>query len=259
MSETTLRIVNPAIEKATRNELLALQERRLVAQIRRAYERIAFYRRILPKRAATLSSLAEFRDIIPFQSKSDLLVAQERLFTDQVAQPGSSVVSLHMTSGTTGLGQELHPLTKLDVEAMGSSWIYQAHWAGLQLGDSIFHTFPVGMQTGGLSSFPMADRMATLSYQLGPYATEKKVDHLLRFKPDAMIISPAYLTRLQAILEQRTISPREHLPNFKAIFVAGESYSLDWAQRSLDFWGANISEWYGLMQGGMNLCFSCEE
>ena len=187
-----------------------------------------------------------------------MLVAQGNLLTEQVARPGSQVVSMHMTSGTTGLGQEVHPLTKLDVEAMGSTWVYQAHWAGLRLGDSIFYTFPVGMQTGGLSSFPMAERMSSLFFQTGIYATEKKVDYLLSYKPNALIVSPAYLTRLQAIFEERKLNPREVLPNFKAIFIAGESYSEDWARRSIDFWGANISEWYGLMQGGLNLCFSCE-
>lgn len=252
------RIINPAIENLSRRDLLALQERRLIAQVRRAYERVPYYRNRLPPQAASLSSLAQFRDIIPFQSKQDLLVAQDQLFTERVAHPGSEVVSLHMTSGTTGLGQEVHPLTKLDVEAMGSTWIYQAHWAGLSLGDSIFYTFPVGMQTGGLSSFPMADRMASQFFQLGPYSTEKKVDYLLQYKPNALIISPAYLTRLQAVLEERNVSPRDALPQLKAIFVAGESYSQDWAQRSIEFWGATISEWYGLMQGGLNLCFSCE-
>ena len=254
----TLRVINPAIENASRQELLDLQERRLVAQVLRAYQCVPYYRNRLPKEAATISSLAEFRAIIPFQSKADLLVAQGNLLTEQVARPGSQVVSMHMTSGTTGLGQEVHPLTKLDVEAMGSTWVYQAHWAGLRLGDSIFYTFPVGMQTGGLSSFPMAERMSSLFFQTGIYATEKKVDYLLSYKPNALIVSPAYLTRLQAIFEERKLNPREVLPNFKAIFIAGESYSEDWARRSIDFWGANISEWYGLMQGGQNLCFSCE-
>lgn len=258
MALSSSRIVNPAIENLSRPDLLALQERRLIAQVRRAYERIPYYRDRLPAGAASLSSLAQFRDIIPFQSKQDLLVAQDQLFIERVAHPGSEVVSLHMTSGTTGLGQELHPLTKLDVEAMGSTWIYQAHWAGLNLGDSVFQTFAVGMQTGGLSTFPMADRMAGRFFQVGPYSTEKKVDYLLRFKPNGIIISPAYLTRLQAVLEERKVSPRDALPQLKAIFVAGENYSRDWAQRSMQFWGAGISEWYGLMQGGLNLCVSCE-
>jgi hypothetical protein len=114
------------------------------------------------------------------------------------------------------------------------------------------------MQTGGLSSFPMAERMASRFHQMGPYSTEKKADYLLLYQPHAFIISPAYLTRMQAIFEERGLQPRQALPQLKAIFIAGESYTVDWAERSMAFWGVNISEWYGLMQGGLNLCFSCE-
>jgi phenylacetate-CoA ligase len=63
---------------------------------------------------------------------------------------------------------------------------------------------------------------------------------------------------MQAIFEERGLQPRQALPQLKAIFIAGESYTVDWAERSMAFWGVNISEWYGLMQGGLNLCFSCE-
>lgn len=257
-ADPTPRIVNPALERASRDELLALQERRLVAQIRRAYERIPYYRRRWPASAANVSSMAEFREVIPFLQKQDFLDNQNEMFKDRVASPGSPIVTLHMTSGTTGLGQEVHPLTGYDAEALASTWIYQAHWAGMDLGDSIFYTFPVGMQTGGLWSSHASDRMAHLGFFLGPYSTEKKIEYLLRFKPNGLIISPAYLTRFQALLEQAGVSPRNDLPSLKAIFIAGESYTTDWAARSLDFWGARISEWYGLMQGGLNLCFSCE-
>ena len=92
MALTPRRMVNPQIEELSRAELLALQERRLIAQVRRAYERIPFYRKAWPKEAATLSSMAEFREIIPFQSKQDLLVAQEQMMSERVAQPGSQVV-----------------------------------------------------------------------------------------------------------------------------------------------------------------------
>ncbi len=258
MATGNRRIVNPALELATRAQLLQLQESRLLAQVHRCYQRIPYYRRRWPAAAGAVSSLAEFRDIIPFLSKPDLLTSDEETFSERVANPGSPVYSLHLTSGTSGIGQEVHPLTLLDHEAMGSTWIYQAYWAGLEIGDAFFYTFPVGMQTGGLWSGPASEKMASLGFHMGPYPSERKLDYLLRFRPHGMAISPAYLTRLQALLEQRGINPREALANLKSIFIAGENYSLEWAHRALDFWGCNISEWYGCMQGGLNLSFSCE-
>lgn len=255
---TARRIVNPALELASRQELLDVQARRLVAQVRRCYERIPFYRKRWPKVAASVSSLAEFQAVIPFTAKPDFLGDEEQVLSDRLARPGSRPFSFHLTSGTTGLGQEVHALTRFDQEASASTWVYQAHWAGLEHGDSIFYTFPVGMQTGGLWSSHASDRMASLGFHMGPYPTERKVDYMLRFRPNAIIASPAYLTQLQATLERRGVEARKALPNLKALFIAGESYTLEWATRSLDFWDANISEWYGSMQGGLNQCFSCE-
>jgi phenylacetate-CoA ligase len=242
----------------TRQDYDAVVERRLVAAVRRAYERIPFYRRRWPAEAARIKSRREFEEIIPFLSKPDFLDRQDAFMTDRVARPGAPVYSVHMTSGTTGLGQEAHPLTRLDAEAMGSTWVYQATWAGLEIGDTVFYTFPVGMQTGGLSSFFMTERMASRAFQLGPYNTEKKIEYLLRYQPNGLVISPAYLTRFQAVLEGMGIEPRRDLPGLKAIFIAGEGYTVEWAMRTQEFWGALVSEWYGLMQGGLNLCFSCE-
>jgi phenylacetate-CoA ligase len=56
----------------------------------------------------------------------------------------------------------------------------------------------------------------------------------------------------------RGVRPQDVLPNLKALFIAGESYTIDWATRATEYWGATLSEWYGSMQGGLNQCFSCE-
>lgn len=251
------RIINPALETMKRDELLRLQERRLLAQVRRCYERIPYYRRLWPAEVADCGSLAEFRRIVPFTTKESLLVGQDEL-EDRVASPGSRVFSYHLTSGTTGIGQEVHPLTLYDHEALSSSWLYHAYWAGLEIGDRVCYTFPVGLQTGGLWSDSAAQRMGHHGLHLAPYGTEKKVDYMLRFQPHAMIVAPAYLTRISAVFAERGIDPRAALPDFKSFFIAGESYPLEWAEQMIDLWGANISEWYGTMQGGLNLAFSCE-
>lgn len=251
-----LRIANPAIESLSREQLLEIVERRLVRQIRRAYERIPFYQDRWPQEAATIESYRDFQRLIPFTKKQDFL--DEDVDTRRLASPGSPVFSLHMTSGTTGLGQEVHPLSYLDHEALGSSWVYQAPWSDLNPGDRVLFTFPVGIQTGGLQSTMVAQKCGLVGFQVGPYGTEDKIDYLLRFKPEGLVIAPAFLTRFTAILQSRDTDPKEALPNMKAIWIAGEGYSLDWATRMIDTWGANIYEWYGLMQGGTGTAISCE-
>jgi phenylacetate-CoA ligase len=251
------RIINPALEKMGREQLLKMQERRLVAQVRRCYERIPYYRELWPGEAADCTSLADVKQHVPFTTKQSLLMGQEQL-ADRIASPGSPVFSYHLTSGTTGMGQEVHPLTHFDQEALSSTWLYHSYWAGLEVGDRVCFTFPVGLQTGGLWSDSAAQRMAHHGIHLAPYGTENKVDYMLRFQPHGMIIAPAYLTRLSSVVVARGLDPRRAFPELKSFFIAGESYPIEWADQMIDLWGANISEWYGTMQGGLNLAFSCE-
>lgn len=251
-----LRIANPNLENQTRASIEAIVERRLARQVQRAYERIPFYRDRWPAKAASIGSYDDFRRLIPFTQKADFLDSSVQ--GNRTATPGSRVFSFHMTSGTTGLGQEVHPLTYLDHEALASSWLYQLGWAGVEPGDRIFFTFPVGFQTGGLQSTSVTTKFGLTAFQLGPYGTEDKVDYMLRFDANALVIAPAFLTRITAVMEGRGLRPGDALPNLKAIFTAGESYTLEWAERMQDLWGVTIHEWYGLMQGGTGTAVTCE-
>lgn len=250
------RVVNPSLELIAREELDRLVEARLVAQVRRCYERIPFYRRRWPAEAAQVRTLDDFRRLIPFVSKKDMLDESEA--GDRLAVPPSELFQFHLTSGTSGLGQEMHPLTYADYESMGSTWIYQTYWAGLEPGDRIAFTFQVGLQTGGLAGCVVGERTGLLSIQLGPYGTDAKVDHLLRFQPQGLVATPAYLTRIGGELERRGLQPKEALPSLRALFIAAESYSLAWAERTQERWGCRLSEWYGTMQGLVNAAISCE-
>ncbi len=250
------RVINPALELMPREQLDRLVEGRLVAQIRRAYERIPFYRKRWPAAAAGIGSVDEFRRRIPFTTKKDLLDETEA--ADRLGVPPEQLYQFHLTSGTSGLGQEVHALTYSDYEALGSTWIYQTYWAGLDPGDRMAYTFQVGLQTGGLQSQSVAERTGILVMQLGPYPTEAKIDYLLKFQPQAFVATPAYLTRITTGFEERGLEPRDAMHSLKVIFIAAESYTLEWAIRMQVRWGCHLSEWYGTMQGGLNAAVSCE-
>ena len=90
-----------AIERASRDELQALQLQRLQATLRRAYEHVPHYRQafdtkgVHPSDCRTLADLAKF----PFTAKADLRANYPfGLF----AVPRERVVRIHASSGTTG-------------------------------------------------------------------------------------------------------------------------------------------------------------
>ena len=230
-------------------------EQRLFVQVRRAYDRIPFYRERWPASARHLSSMAEFRTLL-FITKQDLLGTAEEMLQERVASPGSRVGGVHLTSGTSGLGQEIHPLTPFDSEALSSSWVRRLAWAGIRPGGSIAFTFPVGIQAGGLVGFRVAEKAGLVPYFLGPYNTAKKIEMLLKFQPEALVITPSYLSRIMTALREEGVSRRPY--PLKALFISAENHTVEWAQQASDWWGAPVFEWYSCMQAGTAVAFSCE-
>ncbi len=249
-------VLNPRIERLSRSDLMRLQLGRLQAQVARCANSVPFYQRHWGRAATEFGSMEEFRDKIPFTAKTDFLVDLPEA-SGRIAQD-ARVFEYHMTSGTSGLGQETHPLSAADHEALGAGWQYQAHWAGIRPGDKICFTWPIGFQTGGLSTGITTQRLGLVGLQLGPYSSDDKVRFMKRFQPQALVASPSYVTHLSYLFQRDGSSPAEALPSLKALFIAGESYPLSWATNAAEEWGCLVSEWYGLMQGATNQAFSCE-
>src|SRR5438128_1840976 len=90
-----------AIEKAGRDELQALQLRRMRESLNRAYERVPHYKAkfdaagVHPGDLKTLADLAKF----PFTTKADL---RDTYPFGMFAVPMEEVVRVHASSGTTG-------------------------------------------------------------------------------------------------------------------------------------------------------------
>ncbi|MGW3606327.1 phenylacetate--CoA ligase family protein [Micromonospora sp. NPDC005161] len=250
------RVLNPAVERLDRDALLRLQMRRLSAQLARAGATVPFYRRRWGFNPEAVTSLERLRELVPTTTKADFLNGLPE--SDGRVAEGTVLFQHHMTSGTTGLGQETHPLSAADHEALAAGWHYQAHWAGLERGDKICFTWPTGLQTGGLSTGISSQRLGLEAIQLGPYSSEDKLRYMDKFQPQALVASPSYLSHLQFLLEAQGTTPAKAFPALKALFIAGESYPLGWAEDTQEAWAATVSEWYGLMQGGFNQAFSCE-
>jgi phenylacetate-CoA ligase len=89
------------IERASRDELAALQLARLRATLQHAYDRVPHYRRafdaagVHPSECRTLADLSRF----PFTTKADL---REEYPFGFLAVPRAQLARVHASSGTTG-------------------------------------------------------------------------------------------------------------------------------------------------------------
>ena len=89
------------IECASREEIKALQDQRLVEQVKHVYENVPYYRNLMEEKGVTPEDIKSTDDLhkLPFISKADLRDAYP---TGLLAVPLSECVEIHSTSGTTG-------------------------------------------------------------------------------------------------------------------------------------------------------------
>ncbi|MBR5741419.1 MAG: phenylacetate--CoA ligase, partial [Firmicutes bacterium] len=100
MSATT-RYYQKEIETASRDEIIAIQNAKLVKQVRRVYDNVAYYRKKMDEKGVKPEDIKSIDDIklLPFLSKADLREAYPYglLGTDL-----KNCVRIQSTSGTTG-------------------------------------------------------------------------------------------------------------------------------------------------------------
>jgi phenylacetate-CoA ligase len=257
------RYYNPAVECMSREQLAELQLRKLRRFLRFAYVRSPFYRR---KFDAAGLDVDDIRTLEDFKQRVPLTTKREWL-DDQAEHPpcGSAptvapdeIVRYYLTSGTSGIGQEVHAMSRADLEA-GASLTYGFHWAGIEPGDSYVNTLPVGLGnlTGPDTGIHAALRKRLNVFNLGHMNASQKLATMRRFPPRFIWAVPAYLQRLEILMREEGIDPRKEF-ELKSILIAAEPYSIDWAARREEFWGCPLTELYGSTQAGGVAAFACE-
>ena len=139
------------IEKASIDELRALQLARLKSAVHTSYERVPHYRRkfdaagVHPRRSeATRSDLARF----PFTSKDDL---RQNYPFGMFAVPMDEIVRIHASSGTTGKPTVVG-YTRGDIEPGRGLMARSIRAAGGRARDKIHVAYGYGLFTGGLGA-----------------------------------------------------------------------------------------------------------
>ena len=91
----------PEIETASREQILAWQNERLVKQVQHVWDNVPYYRKKMEEKGLTPADIQSVADLhkLPFLSKDDL---REAYPYGLLAMPLSDCVRIQSTSGTTG-------------------------------------------------------------------------------------------------------------------------------------------------------------
>ncbi|VWX55718.1 phenylacetyl-CoA ligase [Burkholderiales bacterium 8X] len=195
------------IERASRDEITALQLARLRASLERAYTQVPHYRRafdaagVAPGDLRQLSDLARF----PFTQKQDL---RDNYPFGMFAVPRDQVMRIHASSGTTGKPTVVG-YTRNDIDVWADLVARSIRAAGGRAGDIVHVAYGYGLFTGGLGAHYGAERAGCTVIPMSGGQTEKQVQLIVDFKPDIIMVTPSYM---QVIIEQfvrQGLDPRE--------------------------------------------------
>jgi len=182
------------IERASRDELQALQLERLRKSLRHAYDNVPHYRAsfdakgVHPDDLKTLADLAKF----PFSDKKTL---RDNYPFGLFAVPREKVVRIHASSGTTGKATVVG-YTQNDVNMWADMVARSIRAAGGRTGDMVHISYGYGLFTGGLGAHYGAERLGCTVIPMSGGQTEKQVQLIQDFKPSIIMVTPSYMLNI---------------------------------------------------------------
>ena len=179
------------IEKASIDEIRALQLVRLKDALSRAYERVPPYRRKFDAAGVHPDDLQRLDDVVkfPFTTKDDL---RANYPFGMFAAPMQEIIRIHASSGTTGKPTVVG-YTKKDIETWAGLMARSIRAAGGTSRDKIHVAYGYGLFTGGLGAHYGGEFLGAAVIPVGGGFTERQVQLINDFKPDIIMATPSYM------------------------------------------------------------------
>ena len=195
------------IEKASVDELRALQLKRLKATLLHAYGNSPVYKAkfdlagVHPSDCKSLADLAKF----PFTTKKDL---RDGYPYGMFAVPRGQCVRIHASSGTTGKPTVVG-YTKNDIDMWAAMVARSIRAGGARSGDLVHISYGYGLFTGGLGAHYGAEKLGLTVVPFGGGQTERQVQLMVDFKPDIIMVTPSYMLAIAEEFERQGLNPSD--------------------------------------------------
>jgi phenylacetate-CoA ligase len=184
-------------ERASRDEIMALQTKRLAWSLTHAYDNVAHYKAGFDKAGVHPSDFKQLSDLakFPFTVKTDL---RDNYPFNMFAVPREKLVRVHASSGTTG-----KPIvvgyTRTDIATWSTVMARSIRAAGGRTGMIIHNAYGYGLFTGGLGVHYGAEQLGCTVVPISGGMTERQVQLINDFRPDIITVTPSYML---AILDE---------------------------------------------------------
>ncbi|EOM76177.1 phenylacetate--CoA ligase [Rhodococcus rhodnii] len=194
-----------AIEHASRDEISALQLDRLRWSLQHAYDNVPHYRASFDAVGVHPSDLRDLADLakFPFTAKADL---RANYPYGMFAVPHEKISRIHASSGTTGRPTVVGYTTR-DLDHWADLVARSLYAAGVRAGDKVHVAYGYGLFTGGLGAHYGAERLGATVIPMSGGMTDRQVQLIEDFRPDAIMVTPSYMLTLVDAMVAKGIDP----------------------------------------------------
>lgn len=197
-------ILDIGFETMTREDLEAVQLRRLRSTIERVYTHVPFYVKKLKAAGITPEDIRSLDDLkrIPFTEKQDL---RDNYPYGMFAVPMDDIVRIHASSGTTGQATVVGYTAK-DVDTWADLMARSLAAGGATRGDIIHNAYGYGLFTGGLGVHYGAEKLGASVIPVSGGNTKRQIIIMKDFGPTILTATPSYALHLAEVAEEAGIS-----------------------------------------------------
>lgn len=195
-----------SLERASQDELRAVQLERLRWSLRHAYDNVEHYRRSFTAHGVHPDDLRSLEDLrrFPFLQKQDF---RDNYPYGLFAVPQNRIARLHASSGTTGKPTVVG-YTANDIANWADLVARSIQAAGGRAGDKVHVAYGYGLFTGGLGAHYGAEKLGCTVIPMSGGQTEKQVQLIRDFQPDIIMVTPSYSLNIADEFERQGVDPR---------------------------------------------------
>ena len=248
------RYYQPEIETASREQIKALQDERLVKQIEHVWNDVPYYRAKMEEAGVSPADIKGTEDLykLPFLSKADLRDAYPY---GLLAVPLKNCVRIHSTSGTTGK-RVMAFYTQEDIDLWEDCCARALTAAGATSEDVCHVAYGYGLFTGGAGLNGGSHKVGCLTIPISSGNTERQIMFIRDLAATILCCTPSYAAYLGESMKEMGLTP-DQIPLKAGIFGA-EAWSEEMRQEIQNTLGIKAYDIYGLTElSGPGVAFEC--
>lgn len=242
------------IETMPVDEIKALQDVRLVKQVKHVWENVPYYRKKMEEAGVTPDDIKGVRDLhkLPFITKDDL---REAYPYGLLAKPLGDCVRIQSTSGTTGR-RVVAFYTQHDIDLWEDCCARAIVAAGGTREDVVQVAYGYGLFTGGPGLNGGSHKVGCLTVPMSSGNTDRQIQFMTDLQSTILCCTPSYAAYLGESIAERGVRDKIKL---KAGIFGAEAWTEQMRQNIQDMLGIKAYDIYGLTEiSGPGVAFECE-